>query len=151
MTEGRFDGKVALITGAAGGLGRACATRLAEEGADIVALDLPGGRTEAELDETARLVRATGRRIVTGTADVRDFDAVVAAVRAGVSELGPLDVVVDERRPEEAATAVDDAMPDRVRGDETVHLPGFVPGDEVKLEACGARIDHQDVDGRGFS
>ncbi|WP_174246990.1 mycofactocin-coupled SDR family oxidoreductase [Rhodococcus rhodochrous] len=90
----RMTGKVALITGAAGGLGRACATRLAEEGADIVALDLPGGRTEAELDETARLVRATGRRIVTGTADVRDFDAVVAAVRAGVSELGPLDVVV---------------------------------------------------------
>lgn len=90
----RMTGKVALITGAAGGLGRACATRLAEEGADIVALDLPGGRTEAELDETARLVRATGRRIVTGTADVRDLDAVVAAVRAGVAELGPLDVVI---------------------------------------------------------
>ncbi|UYP18425.1 mycofactocin-coupled SDR family oxidoreductase [Rhodococcus sp. Z13] len=90
----RMTGKVALITGAAGGLGRACATRLAEEGADIVALDLPGGRTEAGLDETARLVRATGRRITTGTADIRDLDAVVAAVRAGVSELGPLDVVV---------------------------------------------------------
>ncbi len=90
----RMTGKTVLITGAGGGLGRACATRLAEEGADIVALDLPGGRTEPALAETARLVRATGRRIVTGTADVRDFDAVVAAVRSGVSELGPLDVVV---------------------------------------------------------
>ncbi|WP_455901210.1 mycofactocin-coupled SDR family oxidoreductase [Rhodococcus gordoniae] len=89
-----MTGKTVLITGAGGGLGRACATRLAEEGADIVALDLPGGRTEPALAETARLVRATGRRIVTGTADVRDFDAVVAAVRSGVSELGPLDVVV---------------------------------------------------------
>lgn len=90
----RMTGKTVLITGAGGGLGRTCATRLAEEGADIVALDLPGGRTEPALAETARLVRATGRRIVTGTADVRDFDAVVAAVRSGVSELGPLDVVV---------------------------------------------------------
>jgi hypothetical protein len=46
---------------------------------------------------------------------------------------------------------VDDAVADRVRGHETVHLTGFVPRDEVKLQACGACVDHQDVDGRGFS
>ncbi|MEU5844180.1 mycofactocin-coupled SDR family oxidoreductase [Rhodococcus sp. NPDC047139] len=90
----RMAGKIVLITGAGGGLGRSCATRLAEEGADILALDLPGASTETELAETARLVRKTGRRIVTGTADVRDFDRVAAAVREGVAELGPLDVVV---------------------------------------------------------
>lgn len=90
----RMAGKVALITGARRGVGRACAVRLAEEGADIVALDLSGHESEAELAGTASSVRELGRRVFTGTADVRDFDAVAAAVRAGVDELGPLDVVV---------------------------------------------------------
>ena len=98
---GRVDGKVALITGAARGQGRSHAVRLAEEGADIVAVDLCAdvgttpytGATEDDLAETVRQVEALGRRIVARLADVRDLTALSAAVREGVAELGPLDVV----------------------------------------------------------
>lgn len=99
---GRVDGKVAFITGAARGQGRSHAVRLAEEGADIIAVDLcddvpempyPGG-TREELDETVRLVERTGRRIVARQADVRDLGQLQQAVDAGVAELGRLDVVI---------------------------------------------------------
>jgi SDR family mycofactocin-dependent oxidoreductase len=98
----RFVGKVAFVTGAARGQGRAEALRLAAEGADIIALDicedLPTatykGTTVEDLAETARLVEAMDRRIVTSKTDTRDFAGVKAAVEAGVAELGRLDVVV---------------------------------------------------------
>jgi SDR family mycofactocin-dependent oxidoreductase len=98
----RFEGQVAFITGAARGQGRAEAVRLAAEGADIIALDICAdlpttaypGATPADLAETARLVESYDRRIVTSITDVRDFDGVKAALEAGVSELGRLDVVV---------------------------------------------------------
>jgi (+)-trans-carveol dehydrogenase len=99
---GRVEGKVAVITGAARGQGRAHALRLAEEGADIVAIDIchsvdtvdyPGA-TEADLAETERLVKETGRGIITAVADVRDFEAVQAAVASGVQQFGHLDIVV---------------------------------------------------------
>jgi SDR family mycofactocin-dependent oxidoreductase len=99
---GRLAGKVALITGAARGMGRAHAVRLAQEGADIVAVDLAGplpsvaydSATPQDLAETAQLVEKQGRRIVTAQLDVRDLDALKAAVDNGVTELGRLDVVV---------------------------------------------------------
>lgn len=90
----RMSGKVALVTGAGRPPGRACALRLAEEGADIVAVDIPGHEPQARLAATASSVRNLGRRAVTGTADPGDFDAVAAAVRAGTAELGPLDSIV---------------------------------------------------------
>ncbi len=101
-TTGRVAGKVALVTGAARGQGRAHCLRLAEEGADVVALDLCGPvpgtdyppATEADLRQTADLVRAAGRRAVTAVADVRDDAALRAAVDAAVAGLGHLDVVV---------------------------------------------------------
>jgi len=99
---GLVDGKVALVTGAARGQGRAEAVRLAEEGADIIAVDICGpvetipyeAATLEDLEETATLVRKYGRRIVTAKADVRDFAALQAAVEAGTDELGRLDIVV---------------------------------------------------------
>ncbi|GAA1948312.1 mycofactocin-coupled SDR family oxidoreductase [Nocardioides panacihumi] len=99
---GRVSGKVAFITGAARGQGRSHAVRLAEEGADIIAVDLCGdvpempypGGSLADLEETVRLVEATGRRIVARKADVRSLDELRAAVDEGVAELGRLDVVV---------------------------------------------------------
>lgn len=98
----RFEGQVAFITGAARGQGRAFAERFAKEGADIIAIDIAGNlattayqtATADDLAETARIVEGLGRRIVTAKADVRDFEAVKAAVDAGVAELGRLDVVV---------------------------------------------------------
>src|SRR5213593_4390971 len=99
---GRVEGKVAFITGAARGQGRSHAVRLAEEGADIIAIDLCEDveiaeyamATPEDLEETARLVEKTGRRIVTRKADVRDYAGVKAAIAEGVAELGRLDSVI---------------------------------------------------------
>jgi SDR family mycofactocin-dependent oxidoreductase len=99
---GRFDGKVAFITGAARGQGRSHAVRLASEGADIVAVDicrqmetvLYPMSTPADLAETAAEVEALDRRIVTVEADVRDSGALRAAVSEGVSQLGSIDIVL---------------------------------------------------------
>lgn len=98
----RLDGKVAFITGAARGQGRSHAVRMAQEGADIIAVDIceqvksnvAPPATEADLAETAHLVEALDRRIVTAKADVRDLEGLRAAVSAGVKELGRLDIVV---------------------------------------------------------
>lgn len=100
---GRVEGKVAFITGAARGQGRSHAVRLAEEGADIIAVDVCAPvssntqippATPDELAETADLVKGLNRRIVTAEVDVRDFDALDAVVRSGVEQLGRLDIVV---------------------------------------------------------
>lgn len=98
---GRVQGKVAAITGAARGQGRSHAVRLAEEGADIIAIDIASQidtvpyamGTSEDLAETARLVESLGRRIVTAEVDVRDFEALQAAFDRGVGELGRLDIV----------------------------------------------------------
>src|SRR5262245_13544629 len=100
---GRVEGKVAFITGAARGQGRSHAIRLAQEGADIIAVDvckrissnddIPAP-TPDDLAETADLVKGLNRRIVTAEVDVRDYDALKAAVDSGVEQLGRLDVIV---------------------------------------------------------
>ncbi len=100
---GRLEGKVAFITGAARGQGRAHAVRLAREGADILALDvaapLPAGvpydsATPEDLAQTAKEVEALGRRVLTHQGDVRDLEDMSEFVRRGVAEMGRLDVAV---------------------------------------------------------
>ncbi|TQS42629.1 mycofactocin-coupled SDR family oxidoreductase [Cryptosporangium phraense] len=99
---GRVEGKVAFITGAARGQGRSHALRLAEEGADIIAVDLCGpvrgvpyaASTPDDLAETVKLVEALDRRIIATQVDTRDRDALKAAIDDGVAELGKLDIVV---------------------------------------------------------
>src|SRR6202522_3885316 len=100
---GRVEGKVAFITGAARGQGRSHAVRLAQEGADIIAIDickpiaegmLIPASTPEDLAETADLVKNLNRRIVTAEVDVRDYDALKAAVDSGVEQLGRLDIIV---------------------------------------------------------
>jgi len=96
-----LEGKVAFLTGAARGQGRSHALRMAEEGADIIAVDLCsqietvpyGMATPEDLAETVRQVEALDRRIVATRADVRDSAALRAAVDDGVAQLGRLDIV----------------------------------------------------------
>lgn len=97
----RLAGKVALISGAARGIGRAQAVRFAQEGADIVALDICGPidtvvvphATVADLEQTASLVAEAGGRVHTETVDVRDAAGVQRATDRGAQRFGGLDVV----------------------------------------------------------
>ncbi|MGH3641432.1 MAG: mycofactocin-coupled SDR family oxidoreductase [Mycobacterium sp.] len=99
---GRVEGKVAFITGAARGQGRSHAVRLAEEGADIIAVDLCKNidsigyslATPEDLEETTQFVEKTGQRIVTAQADVREAAQLKEALENGISELGKVDIVV---------------------------------------------------------
>jgi SDR family mycofactocin-dependent oxidoreductase len=100
--SGRVAGKVALITGAARGQGRADALRLAEEGADVIVVDvcapLPSvpydSATPEDLAGTVSLIEKTGRRVISGIVDVRDLDKLREIVNDAVRQLGRLDVIV---------------------------------------------------------
>jgi SDR family mycofactocin-dependent oxidoreductase len=99
---GKLEGKVAFITGAARGQGRSHAIRLAQEGADIIAVDICAQigsvgypmATPEDLAETAKEVEALDRRIVARQADVRDEAGLRAAFETGMAELGPVDIVL---------------------------------------------------------
>ncbi|MDT5010884.1 MAG: hypothetical protein QOH57_2501 [Mycobacterium sp.] len=99
---GNLDGQVAFITGAARGMGRAHAVKLASEGADIIALDICAdiastgypGATAEDLATTVTQVEGLGRRIVARQSDVRDGEAVDAVVAEGLQEFGRLDIVI---------------------------------------------------------
>lgn len=99
---GTLENKVAFITGAAHGQGKAHAIRLAEEGADIIGIDICAQMsavgyamgTEEELEQTVKEVEALGRKMVARQADVRDYEGLQAAYDAGVAELGPVTIVV---------------------------------------------------------
>ncbi|MEO7077272.1 MAG: SDR family NAD(P)-dependent oxidoreductase, partial [Rhodococcus sp. (in: high G+C Gram-positive bacteria)] len=98
----RFDGKVALITGAARGQGRSHAIAFAELGADVVLCDRCEDRdvvryplaTQEDLDETVRLVQATGRKAISATFDTNDRQAMNSLVERAESELGRIDIAV---------------------------------------------------------
>ncbi|MBB5167328.1 mycofactocin-coupled SDR family oxidoreductase [Mycobacterium sp. AZCC_0083] len=97
----RLEGRVAFITGVARGQGRSHAVRLAQEGANIIGIDIcadiPANHypmaSRDELDETVELVEGEGAKIVASVADVRDFQKVKAALDAGVAHFGRLDIV----------------------------------------------------------
>ena len=99
---GKLDGKVAFVTGVARGQGRSHAVRLAEEGADIIGVDICAQidsvgypmATPEDLDETVSLVEKTGRRIIARQADVRDLDGLKVAFEDGVAQLGACQIVV---------------------------------------------------------
>jgi SDR family mycofactocin-dependent oxidoreductase len=98
---GKLDGKVAFITGAARGQGRSHAELLAQEGADLILLDICADyrttvypmATEEDLVQTAESIRAQGTKVEYFVADVRDADALRKGLDAGVEALGRLDIV----------------------------------------------------------
>jgi len=96
-----MDGKVALVTGAGRGQGRSHAVRLAQEGAEILAIDVPAEgvspyplASQEDLDETVRQVEALDRRIVAVAGDVRKQGDLDALVEQGIAEFGQIDCVV---------------------------------------------------------
>jgi SDR family mycofactocin-dependent oxidoreductase len=100
--NGRVEAKVGIVTGAARGIGRACAIRLAEEGADVALIDLVAdvrtvpyiGSRPSELDEVAEVVRSRGRRAMSFAIDVREESVLRVAAERVVSEWGRLDILV---------------------------------------------------------
>ena len=149
MTGGRLAGKVALITGAARGQGRSHAVRLAEEGADVIAVDVCHDlvnvpyplATLEDLKETARLVEERGQRVAAYQADVRDPDGLAAAVEEGVDALGRLDIVCANagvNQPAPMAEMTEDVWLDVV----DVDLSGV-------WRTCRVAIPHVIAGGRG--
>jgi SDR family mycofactocin-dependent oxidoreductase len=123
---GRVEGKVAFVTGAGRGQGRSHAVRLAEEGADVIAVDICGPvgtvtygmATEEDLAETARLVEEHDRRVVTAVADVRDAARLKEVLDRGTAELGGLDIVV-----------------------ANAGIASYAPGHEIEPDAWDEMID----------
>jgi (+)-trans-carveol dehydrogenase len=148
---GRVEGKVAFITGAARGQGRSHAIRLAQEGADIIAIDLCAQvdsvpypmSTPDDLAQTVREVEALDRRIVATQADVRDYGAVKAALDAGVAELGRLDIVAANAGISSVGRA--EELPEQTWQDMIdINLTGV-------WHAAKAAIPHLKAGGRGGS
>ena len=148
---GRVEGKVAFITGAARGQGRSHAIRLAQEGADIIAVDLCDQvgsvpypmATPQDLADTVKEVEALDRRIVATPADVRDYAGLKQALDDGVAQLGRLDIVCSNAGIAsfgQAAELDETAWQDMI----DIQLTGM-------WHACKAAIPHLIAGGRGGS
>jgi SDR family mycofactocin-dependent oxidoreductase len=168
---GSLDGRVVFITGAARGQGRSHAVMCAEQGADIIGVDICENLdivpyalgTEDDLEETARLVEKTGRKMLTRKADVRDKAALQEAFDAGVTEFGHVDTVLanagvvltnaDERDASEALRVGLDIMLIGVWNAFQVAIPHMKErGEGGNLIATSSMIALLDLtDGRGGS
>ncbi len=150
---GRVESKVAFVTGAARGQGRSHAVRLAQEGADVIAVDvckqissnddIPWA-TPDELAETADLVKNLNRRIVTAEVDVRDYDALKTVVDGGVEQLGRLDIVVANAGIGNGGATLDKTSEDDWRDMIDVNLSGV-------WKTVKAAVPHLLSGGRGGS
>jgi len=149
---GRLDGKVVFITGVARGQGRSHAIRFAEEGADIIGIDVlepiagsvSDASTQADMDQTIAAVEALDRRIIATKADVRSLEQVKKAVDDGVAQLGRLDVVIAN------AGVSTFTVPA-----ESLSEEAFVDMIDINLtgvwRSCVAAIPHLKAGGRGGS
>jgi len=149
---GRLEGKVVFITGVARGQGRSHAIRFAEEGADIIGIDVVDSiagstsppATQSDMDETVAAVEALDRRIIATKADVRSLEQVKKAVDEGVAQLGRLDIVI-------ANAGVSTFMGPA----ETLTEEAFVDMVDINLtgvwRSCAAAIPHIKAGGQGGS
>ena len=120
---GALTGKVAVVTGASRGLGRAMALALAEAGADVAL----AARSKPDLEETAHLVESAGRRALVVPTDVTSYPAVEALMQSAVSALGRLDVIVNNSGVARGAPLVE-WTPDEWRALLDVNLGGVFNG-----------------------
>lgn len=132
MSEGRLHGKVAIITGAAGGIGRAAAQRFVAEGASVVAVDLPGDA----LDETARLLGESGHAV---PADVTDEAQVAAYVAAAVERFGGVDALLNNAGVEGPVTPLVDTPVDAFDRVLAVNVRGVFLGMKHAGPVIGSR------------
>jgi NADP-dependent 3-hydroxy acid dehydrogenase YdfG len=119
-TMGALDGKVAIVTGAGSGIGRAAAVKLAEAGADVALI----ARSEAALNEVAAEVEATGRRALVRALDVSDQAAVEAAVGAVADAFGRVDILVNNAGTNAPKRTLLDASPADWRMVVDINLTG---------------------------
>ncbi|QZH63209.1 mycofactocin-coupled SDR family oxidoreductase [Mycolicibacterium farcinogenes] len=149
---GRVAGKVALVTGAARGQGRSHAVKLAEEGADIIAVDVckhientpEPWSTPDDLAQTADMIKALDRRVVTAEVDVRDFDRLKTVIAGGVDELGRLDIVVANAGIGTPGAMLDDMDESRWQQTLDVNLTGV-------WKSVKAAVPHIKAGGQGGS
>jgi (+)-trans-carveol dehydrogenase len=145
---GRLNGMVAFITGAARGQGRAHAVRMAQEGADIIAVDACTaigpyvGASVADFEETVRQVEALDRRISWTQADIRDYDGLAAAVQEGVDDFGRLDIVVSNAAMSGMGRLAAEMTVDAWQEELDVNLSG-------QFKTCKVAIPHLKASGGG--
>lgn len=141
----RMVGRVALITGAARGQGRSHAVRLAEEGADIIGVDICGPvgdtadfyppATPDDLAETVALVESAGGRMFAAQADVRDFGQLADALDRGTAELGPIDAVIANAGIHQCGDLLEDTSEKAWRDVFDVNVAGV-------FHTCKAAVPH---------
>jgi (+)-trans-carveol dehydrogenase len=149
---GRVADKVAFITGAARGQGRSHAVRLAQEGADIIAVDIcqpfdnspAPAATSDDLLETAEMVKGLGRRIVISEVDVRDYESLKSTVDSGVEQLGRLDIICANAGIGTVGTRLDRMKEDIWQEMIDVNLSGV-------WKSVKAGVPHMVAGGRGGS
>ena len=112
--SGRLEDRVALITGADSGIGKAVAIAMAREGADVV-ISYLGGVEDADAADTARWVTEAGRRALTVDGDIRSPDTCAALVEHTVSELGHLDILVNNAAWQESGDRIEDVTTEEWR------------------------------------
>ena len=112
--SGRLEGRVALITGADSGIGKAAAIAMAREGADVV-ISYLGGVEDADAADTARWVTDAGRRALTVDGDIRSPDTCAALVEHAVSELGHLDILVNNAAWQDSGDRIEDVTTEEWR------------------------------------